>query len=216
MHTEEGKYDEHKLLTLLKEDSEYAFQLIYDCHRNRIYKTAVWYLKSPILAQEVVQDVFLKFWFERRQFKMDTSIEAWLYTVAKNNILNKLKKISNEWKALAIMPLLKPEAINNTENTIVDHEYSAILHAAIGALPIQQRKVFQLARQEQLTYSEIGKQMGLSPLTVKTHMSRALASIKAFFKQKGIIVSAIIFAIIAIQVFSPITIECINTNIDII
>jgi RNA polymerase sigma-70 factor (family 1) len=216
LHTEEGKYDEHKLLTLLKEDSEYAFQLIYDCHRNRIYKTAVWYLKSPILAQEVVQDVFLKFWFERRQFKMDTSIEAWLYTVAKNNILNKLKKISNEWKALAIMPLLKPEAINNTENTIVDHEYSAILHAAIGALPIQQRKVFQLARQEQLTYSEIGKQMGLSPLTVKTHMSRALASIKAFFKQKGIIVSAIIFAIIAIQVFSPITIECINTNIDII
>jgi RNA polymerase sigma-70 factor (ECF subfamily) len=216
LHTEEGKYDEHKLLTLLKEDSEYAFQLIYDCNRNRIYKTAVWYLKSPILAQEVVQDVFLKLWFERGQFKMDTSIEAWLYTVAKNNILNKLKKISNEWKALSIMPLLKPDATNNTENTIVDHEYTAILHAAIGALPLQQRKVFQLARQEQLTYSEIGKQMGLSPLTVKTHMSRALASIKAFFKQKGIIVSVIIFLLLAIQVFSSNKIECINTCIDII
>ena len=216
MHTEEGKYDEQKLLTLLKEDSEYAFQLIFDCHRNRIYTTAVWYLKSPILAQEVVQDVFLKLWFERGQFKMDTSIEAWLYTVAKNNILNKLKKISNEWKALSIMPLLKPDATNNTENTIVDHEYTAILHAAIGALPLQQRKVFQLARQEQLTYSEIGKQMGLSPLTVKTHMSRALASIKAFFKQKGIIVSVIIFLLLAIQVFSSNKIECINTCIDII
>jgi RNA polymerase sigma-70 factor (ECF subfamily) len=168
LHLEESKYDEQKLLTLLKEDSEYAFQLIYDCNRNRIYKTAVWYLKSPILAQEVVQDVFLKLWFERNEFKINTSIEGWLYIVAKNNILNRLKKISNEWKALNVLPLLKTDVSNNTENAILDSEYSSILNAAVQSLPTQQRRVFQLARQEQLSYSEIGKEMDLSPLTVKT------------------------------------------------
>ena len=189
MHFEESKYDEQKLLTLLKEDSEYAFQLIYDCNRNRIYKTAVWYLKSPILAQEVVQDVFLKLWFERNDFKINTSIEGWLFTVAKNNILNRLKKISNEWKALNVLPLLKTDVSNNTENAILDSEYSSILNAAVQSLPTQQRRVFQLARQEQLSYSEIGKEMDLSPLTVKTHMSRALTHIKAYLKLKGIIIS---------------------------
>jgi RNA polymerase sigma-70 factor (ECF subfamily) len=189
LHLEESKYDEQKLLTLLKEDSEYAFQLIYDCNRNRIYKTAVWYLKSPILAQEVVQDVFLKLWFERNEFKINTSIEGWLYIVAKNNILNRLKKISNEWKALNVLPLLKTDVSNNTENAILDSEYSSILNAAVQSLPTQQRRVFQLARQEQLSYSEIGKEMDLSPLTVKTHMSRALTHIKAYLKLKGIIIS---------------------------
>ena len=189
MHFEQSKYDEQKLLTLLKEDSEYAFQLIYDCNRNRIYKTAVWYLKSPILAQEVVQDVFLKLWFERNEFKINTSIEGWLYIVAKNNILNRLKKISNEWKALNVLPLLKTDVSNNTENAILDSEYSSILNAAVQSLPTQQRRVFQLARQEQLSYSEIGKEMDLSPLTVKTHMSRALTHIKAYLKLKGIIIS---------------------------
>jgi len=189
LHFEESKYDEQKLLTLLKEDSEYAFQLIYDCNRNRIYKTAVWYLKSPILAQEVVQDVFLKLWFERNDFKINTSIEGWLFTVAKNNILNRLKKISNEWKALNILPLLRNDVSNNTENSIQDSEYASILNAAVQSLPTQQRRVFQLARQEQLSYSEIGKEMDLSPLTVKTHMSRALTHIKAYLKLKGIIIS---------------------------
>lgn len=189
MHLEESKYDEQKLLTLLKEDSEYAFQLIYDCNRNRIYKTAVWYLKSPILAQEVVQDVFLKLWFERNEFKINTSLEGWLFIVAKNNILNRLKKISNEWKALNILPLLRADVSNNTENAILDSEYASILNAAVQSLPTQQKKVFQLARQEQLSYSEIGKAMDLSPLTVKTHMSRALTHIKAYLKLKGIIIS---------------------------
>jgi RNA polymerase sigma-70 factor (ECF subfamily) len=189
LHLEESKYDEQKLLTLLKEDSEYAFQLIYDCNRNRIYKTAVWYLKSPILAQEVVQDVFLKLWFERNEFKINTSLEGWLFIVAKNNILNRLKKISNEWKALNILPLLRADVSNNTENAILDSEYASILNAAVQSLPTQQKKVFQLARQEQLSYSEIGKAMDLSPLTVKTHMSRALTHIKAYLKLKGIIIS---------------------------
>jgi len=203
LHFEESKYDEQKLLTLLKEDSEYAFQLIYDCNRNRIYKTAVWYLKSPILAQEVVQDVFLKLWFERNDFKINTSIEGWLFTVAKNNILNRLKKISNEWKALNILPLLRNDVSNNTENSIQDSEYTSILNAAVKSLPTQQRKVFQMARQEQLSYSEIGKALELSPLTVKTHMSRALTHIKAYLKLKGIIISLFSLIFIGNQLMVP-------------
>ena len=82
-------FEASRLISLLNEDSEYAFQLIYDKHRNRIYQTALKYLKSPIIAQDVVQDVFMKLWYERHNIEASKPVEAWLYSVAKNNILNK-------------------------------------------------------------------------------------------------------------------------------
>lgn len=56
-------FEESRLISLLQEGSEYDFQLIYDKYRNRIYQTAINFLKSPIIAQDVVQDVFMKLWF---------------------------------------------------------------------------------------------------------------------------------------------------------
>lgn len=193
---DQEKYEESKLILLLADDSEYAFQLIYDRHRNRIYKTAIRFLKSPILAQEVVQDVFLKLWFSRKNMNATQPIEAWLHTVAKNNIINRLKKISNEWKAMTELPLITTYSNNTTENTVQEAEYTAILNAAISSLSEQQKKAFLLSRNENMTYIQIGEALELSPLTVKTHISRALSHIKNSLAEKGIIISLAIILII--------------------
>jgi len=184
---DEIKYEESKLIALLAEDSEYAFQLLYDRHRRRIYQTALRYLKSPILAQEVVQDVFLKLWFNRKNLKTDQPVEAWLYTITKNNLLNRIKKIANEWRAIKGASHLSEKFVDNIENNMQSAQYNELLQKAIAHLPEQQQKVFTLARYEQLTYIEIGEHLGISPLTVKTHMSRALDSIKIFFADHGIV-----------------------------
>jgi len=184
---DEIKYEESKLIALLAEDSEYAFQLLYDRHRRRIYQTALRYLKSPILAQEVVQDVFLKLWFNRKNLKTDQPVEAWLYTITKNNLLNRIKKIANEWRAIKGASHLSEKFVDNIENNMQSAQYNELLQKAIAHLPEQQQKVFTLARYEQLTYIEIGEHLDISPLTVKTHMSRALDSIKNFFADYGIV-----------------------------
>jgi RNA polymerase sigma-70 factor (ECF subfamily) len=181
LHHDQQKYEETHLLTLLADDSEYAFQLMYDRYRNRIYQTAVRYLKSPLLAQEVVQDVFLKLWIERKNIKNDQPIEAWLYTVAKNNLINRLKKIASEWKAISNLKLLTQQFVDSASNKIEEAQYNELLQKAILSLPQQQQKVFCFARNEHLTYNQIGEKMGLSPLTVKKHMSRALLHIKSYF-----------------------------------
>ena len=190
------KYEESKLVSLLAEDSEYAFQLIYDRHRNRIYKTATRFLKSPILAQEVVQDVFMKLWLSRKTLKPTQPIEAWLHTVSKNNIINRLKKVSNEWKVMNELPYITANKSNTTENSVQDAEYAAILQTAINTLPEQQKKAYLLSRNENLTYIQIGEKLELSPLTVKTHISRALLHIKQALAEKGIILSIAVVAII--------------------
>lgn len=186
-------YEEGKLISLLQEDSEYAFQLIYDKHRNRIYKTAIKFLKSPIIAQDVVQDVFLKLWFERASIDASKPLEAWLYTVAKNNILNKLRKIANDWKAIDNFSTHLLVKENESENKIIEGEYKKSLDLALSSLSDQQKTVFILSRYEKLTYQEIGQKMGISPLTVKTHLSRALHSIRKQFESSGILFLFIIF-----------------------
>ena len=143
--------------------------------------SAIRYLKSPVLAQEVVQDVFLKLWIERKNIKTNQPLEAWLYTVAKNNLINRIKKIANEWKALTNLKNLSNEFVNPPSDKVEESQYNEFLKKAIETLPLQQQTVFYLARNEHLTYIQIGEKMGISPLTVKKHMSRALLHIKAHF-----------------------------------
>ena len=149
-------------------------------------------MPSPILAQEVVQDVFLKLWFNRKNLKTDQPVEAWLYTITKNNLLNRIKKIANEWRAIKGASHLSEKFVDNIENNMQSVQYNELLQKAIAHLPEQQQKVFTLARYEQLTYIEIGEHLGISPLTVKTHMSRALDSIKIFFAVAAINFSSIL------------------------
>jgi RNA polymerase sigma-70 factor (ECF subfamily) len=182
-------FEESRLISLLNEDSEYAFQLIYDKYRNRIYQTAIKFLKSPIIAQDIVQDVFMKLWFERHKIEPSKPVEAWLYTVAKNNILNKLRKIANDWKAIDLLSHTIIQSENNTDQKLTESEFKQNLESAVSKLPEQQKVVFILSRFEKLTYIQIGEKMGISPLTVKTHLSRALFAIKKQFEANEVFFS---------------------------
>ena len=157
-------FEESRLISLLQEGSEYAFQLIYDKYRNRIYQTAINFLKSPIIAQDVVQDVFMKLWFERNNIDASKPVEAWLYTVAKNNILNKLRKIANEWKAIDVLSHSILQSESNTDHKLNEGEFNRNVASAVATLPEQQKTVFMLSRFEKLTYIQIGVKMGISPL----------------------------------------------------
>ena len=185
MHQDQQLYEEAKLIALLADDSEYAFQLLFDRYRNRIYQAGMRYLKSPLLAQEVVQDVFLKLWFERKNIKKDLPLEAWLFTIAKNNLLNRLKKLANEWKALKKLNYILDQGFDNPQDKLQESEYNQLLRQALNTLAEQQRRVFLLSRNEQLTYIQIGEKLNISPLTVKTHMSRALENIRSYFLAHG-------------------------------
>ena len=186
MLSDPQSYEPHTLVRMLAQDSEYAFQLLYDRHRDRIYQVAVRYLKSPMTAQEVVQDVFLKLWMNRAQIDPTRPLEAWLYTVARNAIVNRLRKLASEWKANRPTLVIEELAENPIEAKIDDRMYQRWYQEALANLSEQQRMVFLLAREEKLSYAEIGERLALSPLTVKTHMARALDSFRRFMEGKGI------------------------------
>jgi RNA polymerase sigma-70 factor (family 1) len=175
--------DETTLISLLRKDSEHAFELLFDHYHNLVYKVAMLYVKSPALAEDIVQDVFMKIWFQRNSLPDILSFESWVYTLARNVTINCLKKLAHESKVRTIFTDEHPPFDNSTDHKIRNSQYNALLQKAIGDLPEQQQKVYRLAKEQGLSYQAIGNELSLSPLTVKTHMTRALAAIRAFLKK---------------------------------
>jgi RNA polymerase sigma-70 factor (ECF subfamily) len=176
-------FEESTLLTLLAEDSEYAFQLLFDRYHSLVYRMAMMYVKSPALAEDIVQDVFLKLWFQRKSLLQLSSLESWICILTRNFTINCLKKLAHEWTARGKWANEHAAFESDTDYRIRNAQYKALLSQAIEQLPPQQQKVYQLAKEKGLSYEAIGSQLSLSPLTVKTHMSRALAAIRAYLQQ---------------------------------
>jgi RNA polymerase sigma factor (sigma-70 family) len=70
--------------------------------------------------------------------------------------------------------------IDDTEYLVRHHECQQLLQQAIALLPPQQKQVYLLAKEEGLSHEKIAEQMALSKLTVKTHMAKALQSIRRY------------------------------------
>jgi DNA-directed RNA polymerase specialized sigma24 family protein len=148
-------YNEQELLEQLKTGSEDAFTRLFDNYRGTVYGVALKFLKSPVLAEEIVQDVFLKLWLKRGKMVAVKQLDAYLFVMARNFIFDRIKKMSYE-------------------------TCEQLLQQAIELLPAQQKQVYYYAKVNGLSHEMIAEKMQLSKHTVKKHMAMALQAIKKY------------------------------------
>jgi len=177
---------------MLSEDSQYAFQVLFDRYKNHIYKVAMLYVKLPSMAEEIVQDVFMKVWLNRKTLTGIQSFESWLFIVSKNLIVNYNKRLATEWIAFRNYQSQNNLPENDTDHKVRTSQYRDLLDKAVSQLSPQQQAVYRMAREQQLSYQEIARQLNVSPLTVKTHLARALNSVRAYLKQHGEIIPILV------------------------
>jgi RNA polymerase sigma-70 factor (ECF subfamily) len=186
------KYDESSMLELLATGSEYAFSELFSRYRAKVYSVAFRFLRTEAAAEEVVQDVFLKCWLKRQELSQVKNLDAWLRTVTKNLVLNRFRKLANEEAAQQELGR-REQKVNDADHLLMAHQYQQILQAALSQLPPQQREVYRLAREEELSHEDIATRMNISAVTVKSHMARALRYIRRYINSKNILL--IIFLI---------------------
>jgi RNA polymerase sigma-70 factor (ECF subfamily) len=180
------KYDESRMLELLAAGSEYAFTELFSRYRAKVYTVAFRFLRTQESAEEVVQDVFLKCWLKRQELIQVKNLDAYLRTVTRNLVLNRFRKLANE--AAAQQELGRREQkTDDTDHLLLGHQYQKILETALSKLPPQQREVYRLAREEELSHEDIASRMNISPVTVKSHMARALQYIRRYLNNSMII-----------------------------
>lgn len=174
-----NSYNEYELLGQLGAGSEYAFTRLFDHYRGTIYGVAFNFLKSPVLAEEIVQDVFLKVWHKREEMAMVKQLDAYLFIMARNFIFDRMKKMSYE--AATDFSIVKLESSpDDAEYLVRQHQCQQLLKEAIDLLPAQQRSVYQFAKEDGMSHELIAEKMRLSKHTVKKHMAMALQSIRKY------------------------------------
>ncbi|OMQ07801.1 RNA polymerase sigma factor [[Flexibacter] sp. ATCC 35103] len=169
--------DQSKLLYELSQGSELAFTKLYNQYKNIVFSTALKITKSRILAEEVVQDVFLKIWQNHENLAEITNIENYLFIISRNHIFDMIKKIARD-SSLSVQTNYKNTSANDTDEAIKDDQYNVILNQIVDQLPPQQQKIYKMAKWDGLSHQKIGEDLGISTETVKKHMAQALKFVR--------------------------------------
>ncbi|HUP13426.1 MAG TPA: RNA polymerase sigma-70 factor [Niastella sp.] len=173
-------YTELELLKLVAEGDRNAFTQIYNNYRNKIYSIAFELTESTTVAEEIVQDVFLKIWVKRGSLHEIEHFRAYLFTITRNYVFTALKRIARKETIKVSAILDAPLYDNDTDDRVLNNEYTRILQAAIDRLPEQQKQVYNLIKKEGLKREEAAAALHLSPETVKTHLAQAMRSIRTY------------------------------------
>ncbi len=160
---------------------EYAFGKIFQSFSGMVYSFSYKLTRSDYLAEEIVQEVFLKVWIHRESLPRIDNFSAYLFTITKNLAFNILKHNLIEEKAKTILYGQRTDS-HETEETVIYQDYQQLLNKAINHLPPQQKLVYSMCHLEGLRYKEAAQKLKISQLTVKTHMQQALRSIKTQFE----------------------------------
>lgn len=172
-------YEEKSLFALVARGDEAAFHALYSHHRDHVYNIALRLLQSASLAEDVLQEVFLKIWLGREKLPKINCFSAYLNTITRNHIYNTLRKQAYEELLLErLFPLQMASLRGTALDNISYRELQEALQKVVATLTPQQKRVFELSRMEGLKHEDIARQLNVSRETVKKHVSEALRMVR--------------------------------------
>ena len=165
---------------MISQGDEKAFATVFDYYRNKIYGVALKLTHSTTVAEEIVEDVFLKIWSRRATLDEIENFSAYLFTIVRNETYKILKQIAKNYKIVLLTESNESVAHNNTEDYVINKEFTSLLQKAIERLPQQQKQVYKLMKEEDLKRGEVAELLHLQPETVKFHLAQAMKNIRTY------------------------------------
>jgi RNA polymerase sigma-70 factor (ECF subfamily) len=157
------------------------FRSLFDQYYESIRSFAYYKTGDVDLADDIVQEVFLKLWNNLKDVK-DETVKALLYTIASNTI-------KNHFKHQKVVYNFQKQEVNNdsadeADSDLRQEELSRKLQDALAEIPDKAREVFLMNRIEGLTYNDIADRLGLSVKAIEKRMSEALSILRSRISYK--------------------------------
>lgn len=190
-----NSYSTQLNIEALRKGEKSAYEEIYHEFFGILYHLCISYLHNEDVAEEIVQDTFMKLWEIKGTLNDQVNIKNYLYTITKNNCLNYIRnqKISlRHQENLKYLEMqFNYEALEKLGDYVQFEELRAQIELAIAKLPPEISKTFQLSRFEELPYKEISDELGINIKTVEARISRALRFLRLELKDYLYIIYAI-------------------------
>ncbi|HVU95651.1 MAG TPA: RNA polymerase sigma-70 factor [Puia sp.] len=174
--------NENELLARVAEGDERAFGVLFHHYRSKIYSYAFHLSGDTAQADELVQEVFLKVWLNRDKIPHVLRFEYYLFTIARNQVFDMLKKMARESEFRRQMAGLLDADANPVEDRLLTRENELRLRQALDRLPPRQRLIFTLSRSQGMKHEEIADHLHISRHTVKTHLVQALKTLRSLLR----------------------------------
>ena len=159
-----------KILKRFIKGDQCAFEQIYYAYSKKLYHFSLGLLKDPNKASEVVQDVFVTLWEKRERVNPELNLENYLLTMAYNSIRKIFRKKLVEQKVKNTLLKETPEAIMNTENSVIYNDLYHKAQTSIEKMPPKRKMVYKLSRQEEMSAREIAERLGISKQIGRAHV----------------------------------------------
>jgi RNA polymerase sigma-70 factor (family 1) len=169
---------EQKLIRDLKDGSQKAFDNIYRMYATRLYAFCMQYTKISEDTEEIVEDVFIKLWTNRRSIRQEDTLRPLLYTIARFSVINAYRSKVNSPSYEDYVNHIEELSVSDTQYHIEYEEFLKQLNAALKKLSPTQQNIIRLSKFEQLSNKEIAERLKLSEQTIKNQLSLGLKALK--------------------------------------
>jgi RNA polymerase sigma-70 factor (ECF subfamily) len=170
---------ERQRLERLRRGDPAAFDAVYDELRPRVYAFLVRLSRRRDVAEELVQEAFLRLASHAATLADDTRLAAWLFTVARNLWVSHVRLTMIEHERLDRLSFEDPEHPTTPFEAAAATETQARLERALAALPEPLREALLLVAVEGFEPTEAAKMIGVAPEALRQRLSRARAALRA-------------------------------------
>jgi RNA polymerase sigma-70 factor, ECF subfamily len=176
------KIDEKVLLNGLKEGNKAIFDLVFTYYYSGLCAFVNRYVNNPEAAEDLVQDFFVRLWFNTNTLDINTSIKSYLFASVKNRALDYLKhaKVKSSYAGTfnAKTTFVQPEDTwEFCESELLD-----LIDKGLQQLPPRTREIFEMSRYKGISNDQIAETFGISKRTVEVQISTALKILRIELK----------------------------------
>lgn len=167
-----------QILKKLKSGDPDAYKELFDLYYMPLSIYSLKYCDSFQLAEDIVQEFFVKLWDEKLYMKFDTPMSPYLFKSVKNNTLQAIKKES-KYKFEDIEDQINKLMEDDPFDEASMEEEKRKLFKQVEALPEKSKEVFKAIVLQNMKYKEVAAHLNISVNTVKTHYARALKQLRS-------------------------------------
>lgn len=178
-------HQENYLFKQISVGKEKAFREIFHTYNAKLFPFILKLTHSETVAEDLVQEVFLRLWTNRYEVGRMEYPASWLYTVASNLSLSWLRAHAAELRRFQKLSVNKGAPQEQIIEHISAKEIQSLIWRAVALLPPKRQQIYKLSRERGLNHKEIAEQLELSPNTIKNQLISALKFIRNYLLHEG-------------------------------
>lgn len=177
--------EQHIINQIIEGDTK-AFAILVDRYKDLVFTLTIRMLKNREEAEEVSQDTFIKVFKSLGKFKGDSKFSTWIYRVAYNTCLDRIKKNKRQLKEVSIDEFTEHQikTMDNALDTLEKHEQEKAIQECLQQLPSEDSFLLTLFYFEDFTLEEISKIVNIEVNNVKVKLFRSRKKLASILKQR--------------------------------